>query len=95
LLLLSYYFVLMPVWGGLIVTMMSTDLDPIGSWLGVPFGLTLLAAAAHLAYFRREHGRISRRFFPYAQRPEVTLPLVAVAFGVFGVVLLAAGLRSL
>ncbi len=47
LILLSYYFVLMPIWLGLIVAMMSTDLDPMGSWLGVPFGLVLLARIIH------------------------------------------------
>ncbi|MDP9352176.1 MAG: hypothetical protein M3P51_11615 [Chloroflexota bacterium] len=93
--LLGYYVVLVPIWVGLVVAMMSADLDPLRSWLGVPFGLVLLIAGVHLAYFRREHAAISRRFFPYASRPEVTVPLVAAGFVAFGAVLLVAGLRSL
>lgn len=94
-LLLSYYFLLMPVWVGLIIAMMATRLDPTGSWLGIPFGLVLILAAAHLAYFREEHGEISRRFFPLTPRPELIIPLVAGFFAVFGVILAMAGLRSL
>lgn len=74
---------LVPVWVGLVVLMMATDLDPMGSWLGIPFGLTLILASAHLAYFRGEHSEISRRFSPRTPRPELIVPL------------LVAGLRSL
>ncbi len=94
-LLLSYYFLLVPVWVGLVVAMMAADLDPMGSWLGIPFGLTLIVASAHLAYFWGEHAEISRRFFPRTPRPKLIIPLVAAFFGVFGVNLLVAGLRSL
>ncbi len=64
LILLSYYFVLLPVWVALIVVMMSAKLDPLDTWLGVPFGLTLLTAGIHLAYFRREHVQLTRRISP-------------------------------
>lgn len=95
LLRLSYYFVLLPVWVGLIALMMLTSLNPMSSWLGVPFGLVLLLASAHLAFFHREHLGILRRFNPFVARSEVTLPLVAAGFGIVGAVLLVAGLNSL
>ncbi len=59
LIVLSYYFVLLPVWVALIIVMMSAELDPLDSWPGVPFGLTLLTAGIHLACFRREHVQVS------------------------------------
>ncbi len=89
LILLSYYLVLLPVWVALIVVMMSAELDPLDTWLDVPFGLTLLTAGVHLAYFRREHVQISRRFFPYTHNLDTTLPLVS------GVVLLISSLLNL
>ncbi len=94
-LLLSYYLLLVPVWVVLIITMMAADLDPLRSWLGIPFGLTLILASSHLAYLQREHAEISRRFFPLTPRPERIVPLVAAFFAVFRVILLVAGLWSL